>query len=559
MKRFLSIPLAVLVTAAALAAPGVAGAAQRIYIASDSTTASGLGGFLPAADGGIGAPIPGSAITAGGGLTGLAISPDGSSLYAAAQDDGVRGFRIAADGSLTQMPVIPTADRTFDVVVTPDGHYVYVGTFENSGHVYAFARAADGTLTPVDSGVSGLTRPAILAMAPDGRHLFVAGYGTGAGVRSFSIGPDGKLTLADTEATSGGSALVAAPDGAHLYEVTAAGTQTYSVAADGSLSAQGTPVSGGTGDATDAAVSPDGSHLYVSYYGNATIAVYRLGADGTPTQITGSPTPVGSGVLPGSVELNAAGTRLFVPDENLKQTAGFSVEADGLPVALPGSPFATGYAGGSRTIALTPDQGPTAALTTVVNNRRVSFNATGSTDPDGSINTYSWDFGDGTSSTGGDPRPTHRYGRGTKPPMTLTVSDESGCSTAYLADGSTPYCVGSPAARLTLTPFEPKFLGKPEQKVSPKVKLKLSCPVRCDVKVVGRVKLSGKGVRAKKTKLKGVTKQLEAGKPKTLKLAIPDRAVRLAKMSTRAVARLKVSVTDDAGDLFKERHGIRLK
>jgi PKD repeat protein len=54
----------------------------------------------------------------------------------------------------------------------------------------------------------------------------------------------------------------------------------------------------------------------------------------------------------------------------------------------------------------------------------VVFDATGSTDPDGGLLRYQWDFGDGTSA--GLVNPTKTYDKGAVYPVTLTVRDESG-------------------------------------------------------------------------------------------------------------------------------------
>ncbi len=69
------------------------------------------------------------------------------------------------------------------------------------------------------------------------------------------------------------------------------------------------------------------------------------------------------------------------------------------------------------------NQAPTAAFTSTVEQRRVTFNATGSTDPDGTITSYAWDFGDGNTGTGATP--VHVFAPGTHT-VTLTVTDNRG-------------------------------------------------------------------------------------------------------------------------------------
>jgi PKD repeat protein len=54
----------------------------------------------------------------------------------------------------------------------------------------------------------------------------------------------------------------------------------------------------------------------------------------------------------------------------------------------------------------------------------VSFSAAGSTDPDGTVTSYNWDFGDGAVST--DANPAHTYTTGGPFVATLTVTDDDG-------------------------------------------------------------------------------------------------------------------------------------
>ena len=69
----------------------------------------------------------------------------------------------------------------------------------------------------------------------------------------------------------------------------------------------------------------------------------------------------------------------------------------------------------------------------------VGFDGTGSRDPDGSIVTYAWDFGDGN--TGSGPTPSHAYAAGGVFTVTLTVTDsdnlqDTATASASIADAS---------------------------------------------------------------------------------------------------------------------------
>ncbi len=68
---------------------------------------------------------------------------------------------------------------------------------------------------------------------------------------------------------------------------------------------------------------------------------------------------------------------------------------------------------------------PTAVITTSTDSRLVKVDGSASSDPDGTIASYQWAFGDGTTATGVSPEP-HLYATPGTYNVTLTVTDNSG-------------------------------------------------------------------------------------------------------------------------------------
>jgi hypothetical protein len=104
-------------------------------------------------------------------------------------------------------------------------------------------------------------------------------------------------------------------------------------------------------------------------------------------------------------------------------------------------------------VAVLPDQGPVAAFFVSPSpaGSATSFDGSQSTDSDGTITRYEWDFGDGSTLPDGGPAPTHTYAAAGSYTVTLTVTDNAGCSMAFVFTGQTASCVGGSAARTTRT------------------------------------------------------------------------------------------------------------
>ena len=95
---------------------------------------------------------------------------------------------------------------------------------------------------------------------------------------------------------------------------------------------------------------------------------------------------------------------------------------------------------------------PTASFTSACSNKTCNLDANASVDPDGTIASYAWDFGDGTSGTG--VTPSHVYAQFGTYTIALTVTDNRG------ATGSVSHQVTvgnvAPSAAFTVTCFDPQ-------------------------------------------------------------------------------------------------------
>ena len=74
-----------------------------------------------------------------------------------------------------------------------------------------------------------------------------------------------------------------------------------------------------------------------------------------------------------------------------------------------------------------PNVAPTAAFTSSSSGLTATFDGRTSTDPDGPITSYSWDFGDGTPA-GSGAQPSHTYAAADTYQVTLTVADSAGAT-----------------------------------------------------------------------------------------------------------------------------------
>ncbi len=144
---------------------------------------------------------------------------------------------------------------------------------------------------------------------------------------------------------------------------------------------------------------------------------------------------------------------------NSSAAFGFIGASNGAPTGKPsncvvsGRPVTTGVCAGGST---TPNQPPVARANgpyTTTANSALSLSASGSSDPDGSIVSYNWSFGDGSAANTASTQISHAYATPGSYSARLTVTDNRGATASASAavtvnpSGATPPGTGTPLAR----------------------------------------------------------------------------------------------------------------
>lgn len=261
----------------------------------------------------------------------------------------VTGSPFAAGASATRLVMHPQGKFVYALSSTP----AEILAYSFNSITGALAPLAGFPLSLSTSGQSGL------AISPNGQFLYTSNPNTNL-VTGFSIGTDGALTqLAATTSPNNGSPIFLTFDssGSFLFAVNGGGTlggpsvSTFSVSATGTLTeVTGSPTTVGT--APVAAVFSQG-FLYVLNQTSGTISAFAFTTStGQLTELKGSPFTVGT--RPVSLTTAALGKFLIVTTTGSSGSGTivvFSIAADGTLSAVTGSPFTPDTAAPDQVLA----------------------------------------------------------------------------------------------------------------------------------------------------------------------------------------------------------------
>jgi DNA-binding beta-propeller fold protein YncE len=502
----------------ALALPAAA-SAEDLYVAD--STANSVSGFSIGAEGLL-SPIECAekACETEAGPATLAISPNGKYVFVVNRTAAsVSTFAIGAGGALSPVECAKhcnTAKEPTGIATSPDGKYVYVA---NSGEesIATFSVGKGGALTkvgckPNNSCETPEGRPVGLAVSPDGKFLYAT---TGITKRAkaepgvvsvFSIGSEGTLAPVGCSSCQTGvepGAVTITPNGRFVY-VANRGSNTMSVfevGETGTLSPLAcTDPDCETGvEPQGATVSPNGEYLFVSNTAKEPpepeteppeppfLSVFSIGASGTLSPIACAGHSCESASEPAGVVVSPESRFLYAAASGAGIVSPFSIGLEGAlsPIECVSPACNAGSGKYLQSLAITPDQAPTASFTDIpaTAGSATTFDASASAaSPGHSVVSYDWNFGDGSSERTTSSSTSHVYATANTYAVTLTVTDSAGCSTEPIFTGQTTSCNGSSSAQSTAKVVVPS--------VNLNLRVSLGNPKLLQFKLFGRGSIS---------------------------------------------------------------------
>ena len=367
-RRLLATAFTLSVSAPGLWAAGPSRTAQAVFVMSNNADRNQVIAFEREYDGGY---SEGRRFDTQGRGTGgvndplesqssLLLSSDHSLLFAANAGSGdITVFHVNGD----QLFI---ADREASggsqpVSLAQWGSTLYVLNSGGAGSVVAFHIGRNGQLNKIDHATAFLsanaTGGASVAVSPDGKTVAVVERLANS-IDTFDVSNDGTLSKAVVNANPAPGTFDArfAPDGKLIVSETGpagavdgSAISSYTVLADGTLSAVSQSVpTGGAANCWNAS-SPDGARVYVSNAGSSNLSGFTIGTGGVLAPIGGTivgVNPAGSTNL--DITISGDGKFLYTLNGEVGTVGVFAIQTDGTlqeVTQIQGLPAAVGFNG----------------------------------------------------------------------------------------------------------------------------------------------------------------------------------------------------------------------
>ena len=299
---------------------------------------------------------------------GLRLSQDNRFLYAVnAGSDEVSVF--AVDGTrLRFIETVYAGDQPVSLTLHGNLLYVLYGSVAGNG-IRGFRVAHDGTLTPLPDSFRALSSPIAvpgdIEFSPDGKFLLVPHKTTNVlltpmhAIDGFVIGADGYASAMPIANASFGIrpfSLTFRNDGkvvvieSYNAAPNRSALSSYNSFADARINVVSGSVANGQTDSCWVVISKDQRFAFTANFGSGTISSYRIDpSSGAVSLLAGAAASTGAASQPVDLSLSADGRFLFLLLRGAGGVASFRIEANGglspLGVVVGGLPVNDGASG----------------------------------------------------------------------------------------------------------------------------------------------------------------------------------------------------------------------
>ncbi len=297
----------------------------------------------------------------------LRLSENNRYLYAVNPgSDNISVFEV--DGTrLRFLQIIGAGDQPLSLTIHGNLLYSLDGSVAGNG-IRGFRIARNGTLTPLQDSFRMLSSPIAVPgevrFSPDGRTILVTQKTTNVllapqnAIDAFSIGDDGYASAAPIRNASFGLrpfSLAFRNDG-KLVVVESfnaapnlSAASSYQFNADGTIAVISGSVANMQTDVCWVLITNDGRYVYTANFGSGTISSYSLSPSGNLTLLNGAAASLGDMSQPVDIDLSANGRYLYQLLRGTGAVAAFRIEANGaltsLGLVTGGLPVANGASG----------------------------------------------------------------------------------------------------------------------------------------------------------------------------------------------------------------------
>lgn len=374
------------------------------------------------------------------------ISPDGTTIYVIDSTQPNVLVIDAATNTVTGSIPLPAivGPGGFDLIISPNGEKIYI-----SNNISGYVTVVNTITQLIEANIFVVANLGSLSITPDGSTVYVANFNftadnvaiidtatntftgylsTGLSPGALSITPDGTKGFIGNSLT----------DTVSVVDI-ATNTVTNSIALPAGSGPYGT------------SILPNGKAVYVANIYNDTVTIIDVATETVTYTLN-----LAAGSSPFWLAATPDSKTVYVANLNTSNVTPVDVLTNSVGPAIASVP------GVIQDIVMSPDQAPVASFyaSAAIISQPVTFDASASLSPVGSIVNYQWNFGDGFVINTSSPIVNHTFTSAKKYTVSLTVTNSAGTSSEKV--------------------FSSRFMsnnGGPTAIYSQKIKVSLSSPI----------------------------------------------------------------------------------